>query len=193
MQNEHIQPDDLGSELDETQDHHTPHNPPLTPEEAVSPEEEAKAAAMSMEVRALDGADFEAAPEGADAPPSTTHSEAPLLAAQVFAAADALVPPSARFRVGDWQHEFSGHKIAVELARIEADVRSILDERDPKRKRKFTGTRRWQELEEDIIGMKFTGRMGEDDLRELSRLVAQRHFLFTQLEFVASTRSTWNT
>ena len=41
--------------------------------------------------------------------------------------------------------------------------------------------------------MRFSGRMNEDTLRELTRLVMQRHFLFSQLGFVASTRPTWNT
>lgn len=185
--------DDFG--LEAMTGHRTPaHNPPQTPEEAGSPIEEAKAAALSIEVRALDGAEYEAAPEGSDAPPSTTHSDRQMDVAQgrTFAH-DTLIPPSGRFRKGEWQHEFSGHKIAGELARIEADVRKILDERDPKRKRKFISTRRWQELEEDVIAMKFSGRLSEDDLRELTRLVMQRHFLFSHLRFVAATRPTWNT
>ncbi len=168
-------------------------NPPLTSEEAVPSVEEDNAAALSIEVRAFDGAAYEAAPEGSDAPPSTAHSDEPIAAAQGFPGGDTLVPPSARFRKGEWQHEFSGHKIAVELARVEADVRKILDERDPKRKRKLISTRRWQELEEDVIAMKFSGRMDENALRELNRLAMQRHFFFGQLCFVASTRPTWNT
>lgn len=169
-----------------------PHNPPLTPEEAGSPIEEAKAAAMSIEARDFDGPDYEGVPEGGDAPPDMAHSDAPL-AAHGSPIGDMLVPPSARFRKGEWQHEFSGHKIAVELARVEADVRGILDERDPKRKRKLISTRRWEELEEDVIAMKFTGRMDENALKELTRLVMHRNYLFSQLRYVASTRPTWNT
>ena len=161
--------------------------------EVVLPVEEAKAAAMSIEVRALDGAEYEGAPDGSDAPPSTRNAEEPLRAAEASPTGDALVPPSKRFRKGEWEDEFSGHRVAIELARIESDVRKILDERDPKRKRKFTGTRRWQELEEDIISLKFAGRMDENILRELNKLVMQRHFLFRQLCFIASTRPTWNT
>lgn len=160
----------------------------MTYEEVASPEEEAHAAALSIEVRALDGAEFEAAPEGADAIPPVSSDPVP-----AFAGGDALVPPSKRFRKGEWEHEFSGHQIAVELSRIESEVRKLLDERDPRRKRKITGTRRWQELEEDVIAMKFTGRIDENVLREITRLVSYRHFLFGQLRFVASTRSTWNT
>lgn len=194
MQEENTQPDDLGSSGDTGSTHRTfSHNPPQTPEEAGSPEEEARAAALSIEVRAIDGSDYEAAPEGSDAPPSVEASDAPIAAAQNLGRTDAVVPESRRFRRGEWQHEFSGPRIGIELARIEAACRSILDERDPKRKRKFTGTRRWHELEEDIIGLKFTGRIPEDQLRELSRLIARRHFLFAQLRFVASTRATWNT
>jgi hypothetical protein len=183
------------SNFEVTTGHQTPaHNPPQTPEEAGSPIEEAKAAAMSIEVRALDGAEYEAAPEGSDAPPSTAHADEPMAVAQSgFPTPDTLVAPSARFRKGEWQNEFSGHKVASELARIEAEVRKILDERDPKRKRKLISTRRWQELEEDVITMKYTGRMDENILRELTRLVMQRHFLFAQLRFIASTRPTWNT
>ncbi len=186
-------PEGAGPEI--TTGHLTPaHNPPLTQEEAGSPIEEAKAAAMSIEVRALDGAEYEAAPEGSDAPPSTAHADEPLAVAQAgFPTTDTLVAPSARFRKGEWQHEFSGHKIAFELARIEADIRKILEERDPKRKRKLISTRRWQELEEDVIAMKYSGRMDENILRELTRLVMQRHFLFSHLRFVAATRPTWNT
>lgn len=186
------------SESDDSADHAksaVPHvqNPPQSSAEVGSPIEEAKAAALSIEVRALDGAEYEAAPEGGDAPPSTQHSEQPLRMAKAGPTGDTLVPPSNRFRKGEWQHEFSGHAVAQELARIETEVRKILDERDPRRKRKFTGTRRWQELEEDIISLKFTGRMEEDVLREMNRLIMQRNSLFRQLCFIASTRPTWNT
>lgn len=177
-----------------TEGHHTPaHNPPLTPEEAGSPQEEAKAAAMSIEVRQLDGAEYEAAPEGDDAPPSTANAAEPMAVAQGLHLADFVVPPSGRFRKGEWEHEFSGHKLAAELARIEAELKRILEDRDPKRKRKLGGPARLRELEEDIVAMKFAGRMDEDQLRNLSHLIIQYHFLFDQLRFVASTRSTWNT
>jgi len=170
------------------------HNPPLSEEEAGSPLEEAKAAAMSIEVRALDGAEYEGAPEAGVAPPSATYADQPVAAAaHRHLGGDMVVPPSTRFRKGEWEHEFSGHKIAVEITRIENEVRKIFDERDPKRKRKLNGLRRWQELEEDVISLKFTGRMDESALRELTRLAAQHKFLTDQLRFVASTRATWNT
>jgi len=158
-----------------------------------SPLAEAKDAAMSLEVRALDGAEYEAAPEESDTQTSPAQTGELPADEHGFSGADALIPLSTRFRQGEWQQEFSGHKIAAELVRIETDVRKILEERDPKRKRKFTGTERWHELEEDVIAMKFSGRMEEDALRELTRLVMQRHFLFSQLRYVASTRPTWNT
>jgi hypothetical protein len=188
--------DELGNPAPEPQPgshpHPPAHNPPLTEEEAGSPIEEARAAAMSIEVRALDGAEFEAAPEGSDAPPSTAHAEEPITAARETSG-DMVVPPSNRFRKGEWQHEFSGHRIAVEIARIEAEIRRIFDERDPRRKRKLNATRRWQELEEDIISLRYSGRVEEPVLRELTRLAMQRHYLFNQLRYVASTRATWNT
>ena len=182
----------MSNSVPEPQPRSPAHNPPLTEEEAGSPVEEARAAAMSIEVRALDGADFEAAPEGSDAPPSTTHADQPIAAARE-PTGDVLIPPSQRFRTGEWQHEFSGHRIAVEIARIEAEIRRIFDERDPRRKRKLNATRRWQELEEDVISLRFTGRAEEEVLRELTRLTTQRHYLFSQLRYVASTRATWNT
>ncbi len=103
------------------------------------------------------------------------------------------VPTSTRFRVGEWEHEFSAHKIAVELRRIEVEVRQLIEDRDPKRKRKFSGTRRWNELEEDLIALRFSGRLPEETIQNALQLVAKRHFLFRQLRFVASTRATWNT
>jgi hypothetical protein len=82
--------------------------------------------------------------------------------------------------------------IAAELRAIEGEVRSILQERDPKRKRKLAGTRRWLELEEDVINLRYTGRLPEDDLRRLHRLVMRRHGLFRRLRFLAGTRPVWN-
>ncbi len=96
-------------------------------------------------------------------------------------------------QTGDWENELSAHRVAVELRRIESEVRAMLEDRDPKRKRKFTGTHRWHELEEDIISWRFSGRFDEDTLRRAQELINRRHYLFQHLRFLASTRPTWNT
>lgn len=99
---------------------------------------------------------------------------------------------SRRHRLGDWESELSAHAVGIELKRIEDEVRAILEERDPRRKRKLNGTSRWQELEDDLISWRFSGRFSEDALRRLSELIARRHHLFRHLRFLASTRPTWN-
>lgn len=96
-------------------------------------------------------------------------------------------------QTGDWENELSAHRVAVELRRVESEVRALLEERDPKRKRKLSGTSRWQELEEDIVSWRFSGRFNEDALRRVQELIARRHYLFNRLRFLASTRPTWNT
>lgn len=96
-------------------------------------------------------------------------------------------------QTGDWENELSAHRVAVELRRIESDVRTLIEERDPKRKRKLSGTHRWHELEDDIISWRFGGRLDEDTLRRLQELISRRHYLFHRLRFLASTRPTWNT
>lgn len=96
-------------------------------------------------------------------------------------------------QTGDWENELSAHRVAVELRRIESDVRAIIEERDPKRKRKLSGTHRWHELEDDILSWRFSGRFDENTLRRLQELIGRRHYLFHRLRFLASTRPTWNT
>jgi hypothetical protein len=87
----------------------------------------------------------------------------------------------------------SAHRIAVELKRIEAEVRAIVADRDPKRKRRLAGTRRWQEFEDDVLSWRGAGRFDDAALDRLQQLIARRHYLFRHLTFVASTRPTWNT
>jgi hypothetical protein len=93
----------------------------------------------------------------------------------------------------DTNTETSSHSIMVELKRIEDEVRRILEIKDPKRKRKLTGTRRWLELEEDLVAWRFSERMDEASIARLRQLVARRHSLFGRLRFLAGTRPTWNT
>ena len=92
----------------------------------------------------------------------------------------------------NWSTETNAQRIGLELRRIEADIRLLLEQRDPKRKRKMAGTRRWHELEEDLLSWRFTGRFEEETLRRLSELIARRHFLFARLRFLAFTRPGWN-
>lgn len=169
-----------------------------------SPDDEAEAAALSLEARTLDGGVIEAAPlepvyaesAGATVPAPTRRHAYDDGTSDTGRITDEPAPAgfiSARFRKGDWEHEFSAHKIAAELSRIEIEVRQLIEDCDPKRKRKFTGTRRWHELEEDLLSLRFTGRMDEDSLRRVFEHIARRHFLFGQLRFVASTRPIWNT
>jgi hypothetical protein len=169
-----------------------------------SPDDEAEAAALSLEARALDGGVIEAAPsESAGTEPPRASMAAPTRrlayddgTSDTGRIMDEPAPAgaiSSRFRKGDWEHEFSAHRIAAELSRIEIEVRRLIEDYDPKRKRRFTGTSRWHELEEDLLGLRFTGRADEDTLRRVFEHIARRHFLFGQLRFVASTRPTWNT
>jgi len=93
----------------------------------------------------------------------------------------------------DWQRETSARRIAIELKRVESEVRKILDSHDTRRKRKLMGTRRWRELEEDMIRWHFSNRMDQSALKRLTELVPKRHFLFQRLHFLAGTRAGWNT
>jgi len=92
----------------------------------------------------------------------------------------------------NWERELSAQRIAVELKRIETEVRKLLEDRDPKRKRRLAGSRRWRELEEDLIALRFTGRIDESTLASLRQLINRRHYLFRRLRFLALTRPTWN-
>lgn len=93
----------------------------------------------------------------------------------------------------DLKRETSAHRIAVELKRIETEIRAILEDRDTRRKRRLAGTRGWQELEEDIRSWRCTRRFDAPTLDRLDRLITRRHHLFSHLRYVASTRPVWNT
>jgi len=139
-------------------------------------------------------------PAGSDATPSAAASRPDdagdadwqiesALGHAAASAPDTPLPPESQ----DWANELSSHRIAVELKRIETEVRQVLEGRDPKRKRRFSGTRRWLELEEDILAWEFTGGFDEPTLRRMQQLIAKRHHLFKRLHFLAGTRPTWNT
>ena len=95
-------------------------------------------------------------------------------------------------KIPNWDREVSARAVIVELKRVEAEVREILDTYDTKQKRKLGGTRRWHELEEDVITWRFNGRPGEEVCRRVQRLVSRRHYLFRRLSFLSATRPTWN-
>jgi hypothetical protein len=92
----------------------------------------------------------------------------------------------------NWDRELSAHRIVVELKRIEADVRGLLENRDTKRKRKLSGTRRWLDLEEDVIAWRYAGRFDEDTLRRLQELIHRRHYLFRRLRYLTAARPAGN-
>lgn len=92
----------------------------------------------------------------------------------------------------DWADQASVNDLALELRAVEKKVRSLLEDRDTRRKRKLAGSRRWLELEDDILNLRFSGRVPEDMLRELQVLVQRRHYLFHRLRFLTTTRPTWN-
>lgn len=94
--------------------------------------------------------------------------------------------------IPNWDRELSAHRIMIELRHVEDEVRRLLDARDTKRKRKLAGTRRWLELEEDILFWRHAGRIDEDTLSRLHELVTRRHYLFHRLKFLSGTRPGWN-
>lgn len=104
---------------------------------------------------------------------------------------DAKPAGDVKERAANWSNERSAHRIAIELKHVEAEVRRLLENNDSRRKRRLAGTRRWLELEEDIISWRFSGRPDEDTLAQVSALVAKRHYLFKQLEFLTTVRPRW--
>lgn len=124
---------------------------------------------------------------------SDTTSDAAGFADDTEDAEEPSTDDGAMTQRGDWHNERSARTIIVELKRVESAVRQLLDGLDPKRKRKLAGTRRWLELEEDLPRLRQGGRLSEDQLAEMSRLIAKRHYLFRRLRFVSGTRQTCST
>lgn len=147
--------------------------------------------------RALEGEDDELAAVEGESPKRDEQAEA-ALRDEATGDADSITEEAGDLaddstRVVNWAREMSAHRVAVELKHIESRVRSIVADRDPKRKRRLSGTRRWQELEEDVLSWRGAGRFDDAALDELERLIARRHYLFRHLTFVTATRPTWNT
>lgn len=92
----------------------------------------------------------------------------------------------------DWESELSAHQVVVVLKRIETEVWSLLEGVDGRRKRKLSGSRRWRELEEDLISWQYTSRIDQTVLKRLMQLVARRDYLFRRLIFLSGTRQVWN-
>ena len=148
----------------------------------------------SEHFEALDSVDIGSGPDSSSAPTPGDESKQP----EPSVVGDGESPQVSEVEVPgapgaiEWQNETSAQRIAIELRHIEAEVRRLIEDRDPKRKRKLAGTNRWHELEEDIISWKYSNRMDEPTLHRLSELIARRHHLFKHLRFIASTRPTWN-
>lgn len=98
-----------------------------------------------------------------------------------------------RVRKDAWDGDWTPQRIGTELRELEEEIRELLGERDPRRKRKFTGTRRWHELLEDLIGLHYSSHFDEKTVARIQLLVARRQALFRRLRFLALTRPTWNT
>lgn len=92
----------------------------------------------------------------------------------------------------DWESGLSAHRVVVALKRIETEVRSLLEGVDGKRKRKLSGSRRWRELEEDLISWQHTSRIDNSAHKRLVELVVRRDYLFRRLVFLSRTRQVWN-
>lgn len=95
--------------------------------------------------------------------------------------------------VGGWEPNVRARTLSVELRRIEFEIRELLKYGDIKRKRKYEGTRRWMELLEDVVAMRYTGQVSDEALKRVAELVAKRQQLFRELNFVVATRHRWNT
>lgn len=92
-----------------------------------------------------------------------------------------------------WDAYASAHHIGIELKHLEDEVRDLLEPIDQRRKRKFSGTRRWHELEDDLRAIRFSGRLPEATIAKILQLIAKRHSLYGRLSFLSATRPTWNT
>lgn len=134
--------------------------------------------------------------------PHTFEVDDPALAPEIDVAAQTRVepaggsvepaPPGASDHPVLRAYEKEVHDTSFELRHIESEIRDLLADRDPVRKRKFTGTAKWQELENDLISWRFTGRFDEDLLRRVQVMVSRRHYLFRHLKYLSSTRPVWN-
>jgi hypothetical protein len=175
-------------------------------EDAYAPDESAAAEVLEDEPELLDPAlrSLEAEPTEADLPdesaaPSPPHVTADAPEKDDAGDTDAIAdePEGSAESVAtvpaDLDDEVSPRRVAVELKRVEVEVRELLEGLDGRRKRKLTGTRRWRELEEDILSWHYSGRFDEETLARLRRLIARRHYLFRRLRFLAGTRPVWNT
>ena len=172
-------------------------------EDAYAPDESADEPVLEDEPELLDSASrlLEGEPaepdepreSGAPAPATVAHEKEDAGDTDSISEEPETTPDSAADTPREWDKEVSAHRVVIELKRVETEIRELLQDRDSKRKRKLTGTRRWLELEEDIVSWRFASRFDEETLARVRQLVARRHHLFKRLRFLAGTRSTWNT
>ena len=151
---------------------------------------------LDPSTRSLEAAEADDAEDVAEAPPAAAEAVETDEAGDATRVSDELATgtePERPLAEARLDHDVVAHRIAVQLKRVEVEVRDLLEGRDSKRKRKLSGTRRWHELEEDIIEWLHTDRFDEASLTRLQELVARRNHLFRSLRFVTGTRPRWNT
>lgn len=134
------------------------------------------------------------APEAAQPDPAAVFEEAAVSDTDTIAdePESTSTAPASVEAPADLGRETSAHRVGIELKRIETEIRTILEGRDTRRKRRLTGTRYWQELEEDIRSWRHTMRFDPPTLDRLDRLITRRHHLFGHLRYIVSTRPVWN-
>ncbi len=138
-----------------------------------------------------DAADAVAEPEDAsDGSDRTAPGAGPTDDASESPVEPSLPQPPTR---DHWDNRATSRDLAIELKRIESRIRELLEGVDPRRKRRLEGTRRWHELQEDVMAMRFTRAIDERGVGEILALCAKRHRLFQRLNFLVATRPTWNT
>lgn len=168
-------------------------NAPNEPDEQSVTEDDVEL--LDASARALEPADDSVSSEPSGAP-SAEQPASPVAVADDTSDTAAIVddqkPANAdKQRLPDWSNERSGHRIAVELKHVESRVRQLLENNDTRRKRRLGGTRRWQELQEDILAWRFSGRPDEATLAELHALIAKRNHLYDRIVFLSTIRPGW--
>ncbi len=190
----HAGPPERAADTPEIEDAYAPATP--APESALTEDEpellDRSSRALKADLGEADQLDdasaAEAAARSAQAAEKDDTSDADSIPNDTSAAAE----KAEDHRQVDWDDELSTHTIVVELKRIEKEIRRLLNGRDQRRKRKLGGTRRWLDLEADILSWRHTSRIDEATLVHLQALTARRHHLFRRLRFLAGTRPVWN-
>jgi len=163
----------------------------LPADESLEDETDLDALRQSTEIGA-DAIESTSSPSGAEVAPRSFESDATEDADHLGDDLAGVRDDGGATTQPEWNKVVSAQRIAIELKRIEQQVRDLLGETDSKRKRRFTGTRRWRDLEDDIINWYYASRFDEKTLADLRQAIARRHYLFRRLHFLAGTRRGWN-